>query len=187
MINSSPSSCHSTANKMNEKLVETNIFNILIFRRRFYFEHVAFWNICTVKPHGDEHWAWWKTFNQIDCWAWKIPNWIDRWFSGSLLFFVDLGPIHLPLMDGPSVKCVWYRTIIFSSEFNETLWSCTTTTWLKIKFWWKTKKFYSNREAIWLFKRAHWITNDHFKRLSVTYEWPLNYECPFQVRFSVTF
>ena len=44
----------------------------------------------TVKPHGDEHWAWWKTFNQIDCWAWKIPNWIDRWFSGSLLFFVDL-------------------------------------------------------------------------------------------------
>ena len=39
---------------------------------------------------------------------------------------------------------------------------------------------YSNREAIWLFKRAHWITNDHFKRHSVTYEWPLNTECPFE-------
>ena len=37
-----------------------------------------------------------------------------------------LGPIHLPLTDGPSVKCVWYKTIIFSSECNETWWSCST-------------------------------------------------------------
>ena len=25
----------------------------------------------------------------------------------------DIGRIHLPLTDGPSVKCVWYKTIIF--------------------------------------------------------------------------
>ena len=33
------------------------------------------------------------------------------------------GWIHLPLTDGPSVKFVWYKTIFFSSEFNETWWS----------------------------------------------------------------
>ena len=36
----------------------------------------------------------------------------------------------------------------------------------------------SNREAIWLFKRYQFLTNDHFKRHSVIYEWPLNYEWP---------
>ena len=36
------------------------------------------------------------------------------------------GWIHLPLTDGPSVKFVWYKTIFFSSEFNETWWSWST-------------------------------------------------------------
>ena len=52
MIVSSAFSCHSLANKINKTIC--NIYSY-IFRRRFYFEHVAFWNICTVKPHGDEH------------------------------------------------------------------------------------------------------------------------------------
>ena len=43
------------------------------------------------------------------------------WGRGKLIFYRKkferqnfyLGQIHLPLMDGPSVKCVWYKTIIF--------------------------------------------------------------------------
>ena len=37
-------------------------------------------------------------------------NKIDR---SSAFLTSDYGRIHLPLMDGPSVKCVWYKTIIF--------------------------------------------------------------------------
>ena len=39
---------------------------------------------------------------------------------------LHFGPIHLPLMDRPSIKCVRYKTF-FSSEFQKTLWCCSTT------------------------------------------------------------
>ena len=36
------------------------------------------------------------------------------WISYLSLFLsAVVGWIHLPLTDGPSVKCVWYKTIIF--------------------------------------------------------------------------
>ena len=48
-------------------------------------------------------------FNKID---WTSIILVPLWRC-NLWMVLFLGQIHLPLTDGPSVKCVWYKNIIF--------------------------------------------------------------------------
>ena len=59
-----------------------------------------------------------------------------------------LGQIHLPLTNGPSVKCVLFKKFFFhlnSMKIGEVVVSnCTTTSLSFIEFEWKTKIFFND-------------------------------------------
>ena len=65
--------------------------------------------------HSDSHETWVNTSNQF------LVPYNNLFLQGETvprpktedklyLRYIYLGPIHLPLMDGPSVKCVLYKT-----------------------------------------------------------------------------
>ena len=56
---------------------------------------------------------------QVGSLDWQIPYW-------HFLKSLALGPIHLPLMDRPSIKFVLCKTFLFLTDFNKTWWNCST-------------------------------------------------------------